>query len=34
MGLEGATPAEAAGLGIDEENRWEGLLKKIISNKY
>lgn len=27
-GLDGRTPAEAAGVGIEEGNKWEGLLKK------
>ncbi len=27
MGLNGATPAEAAGIGIDGENRWMELLR-------
>jgi len=31
MGLDGATPAEAAGVGIDEENKWMGLLRKSIN---
>jgi hypothetical protein len=31
MGLNGATPAEAAGLGVSGENKWMGLLKKSIS---
>jgi len=28
MGLDGATPAEAAGVGINGENKWGELLKK------
>jgi putative transposase len=28
MGLKGATPAEAAGIGIEEQNRWGELLKR------
>jgi hypothetical protein len=28
MGLDGKTPAEAAGIGIDEQNKWRGLLNK------
>jgi len=31
MGLEGATPAEAAGVGIEEENKWMGLLRRSIT---
>lgn len=30
MGLDGATPMEAAGIGIDGENKWMGLLKRCI----
>jgi hypothetical protein len=30
QGLEGKTPAEAAGIGIDGENKWEELLKRSI----
>jgi hypothetical protein len=32
MGLEGKTPAEAAGVGITSENRWAELLIKSIKN--
>jgi hypothetical protein len=28
MGLDGATPAEAAGIGIEDENRRRGLIKR------
>jgi hypothetical protein len=28
--LGGATPAEAAGVGMDGENKWEGLLKRSV----
>jgi len=28
--LDGKTPAEAAGVGIDGENKWRGLLDKSI----
>jgi len=28
MGLNGSTPAEAAGIGIEDENRWMGLLER------
>jgi transposase-like protein len=31
MGLDGATPADAAGIGVDCENKWEGLLRKSIN---
>jgi hypothetical protein len=34
MGLEGATPAEVAGIGIEDENRWWGLLKRSIKRTY
>lgn len=30
MGLEGATPAEAAGVGIEGENKWRGLIERSI----
>jgi hypothetical protein len=30
MGLDGATPAEAAGIGIGGENKWLGLLNASI----
>jgi putative transposase len=30
MGLKGATPAEAAGVGIKGENKWMGLIEKSI----
>ncbi|MGV8175721.1 MAG: hypothetical protein ACP5OU_08480 [Methanothrix sp.] len=33
MGLDGKTPAEAAGVGIYKENRWEELLKRSINTK-
>jgi hypothetical protein len=28
MGLDGATPAEAEGVGITEENKWIELIKR------
>jgi hypothetical protein len=28
MGLKGGTPVEAAGVGIDEEYKWLGLIEK------
>jgi putative transposase len=31
--LNGRTPAEAAGVGVNGENRWLELLKRSISNK-
>jgi len=33
MGLKGKTPAEAAGIGIGEKNKWEELLKKSVDRK-
>lgn len=33
MGLKGATPAEAAGIGIGGENKWMGLLRESIEDK-
>lgn len=33
MGLDGKTPAEMAGIGIDGENKWLGLLQKSVSRK-
>ncbi|MFZ2471462.1 MAG: hypothetical protein WAW52_05905 [Methanothrix sp.] len=32
MGLRGATPAEAAGVGIDGENKWKNLLKASLNH--
>lgn len=32
MGLKGMTPAEAAGIGISGENKWEGLLRRSINH--
>lgn len=32
--LEGKTPAEMAGIGIGGENKWLGLLKKVLNKKY
>jgi putative transposase len=33
MGLKGRTPAEAAGVGVSGENKWEGLLKRSITTQ-
>jgi hypothetical protein len=33
MGLDGATPAEAAGIGISDENKWKVLLMKSMGHK-
>jgi hypothetical protein len=33
QGLKGKTPAEAAGVGISEENKWERLLDASIKHK-
>lgn len=30
MSLEGKTPAEIAGIGIEEKNRWMGILEKAL----
>lgn len=34
MGLDGKTPAEAAGIGMTEQNKWEALLKRSTSNSH
>ncbi len=31
--LEGKTPAEKAGIGIDEQNKWLGLIKKSLEKR-
>jgi len=33
MGLKGATPADAAGVGIDERNKWQELLRRSIERQ-
>ncbi len=33
MGLDGATPAGIAGIGINEENRWLGLIERALNMK-
>jgi hypothetical protein len=33
MGPDGATPEETAGIGIDGENKWMGLLKRSIEGQ-
>jgi hypothetical protein len=33
MGLDGSTPAEAAGVGVEGENKWEELLKRGIARR-
>ena len=30
MGLDGVTPAEMAGVGIEGDNKWEGLLRRSV----
>ncbi len=32
-GLKGRTPAEVAGIGLDEPNRWLGLIRKAASRR-
>ena len=34
MGLNGRTPAEAAGIGMSEKNKWMGLLKRSTDKRY
>jgi hypothetical protein len=34
QGLEGKTPAEKAGLGIKDQNKWLGLIKKSLETKH
>ncbi len=34
MGLDGSTPAEMAGIGVEGENKWEGLIKRSIQRQH
>ncbi|HUS75830.1 MAG TPA: hypothetical protein VMY43_07455 [Methanothrix sp.] len=33
MGLNGTTPAKMAGVGIEEDNKWMGILRKGIDHE-